>query len=152
MWACPECGRQFRNTSQAHSCARTTPESFFEQRPPELLAAYQKLLAALRRFGPVRVDGVKNGIMLKAETTFLAVKLKRDRIDLEFLLDAAVDEPPVYKTGQAWKSRVAHFVAVEGPDDITPKLVGWLRKSWRLAGGARQSGGPGRPTKPAASS
>jgi hypothetical protein len=135
MWACPECGRTFRNPSQAHSCVRTDPESFFAKRPPELLAAYRVLIAEVSRFGPVRVDGVKNAIMVKAVSTFLAIKPKRDRIDIEFLLDTMEDQPPVYKVVQAYKSRVAHFVALEGPGDVTPQLVQWLRRSWLLAGG-----------------
>ncbi|MBM3736605.1 MAG: hypothetical protein FJW39_12545 [Acidobacteria bacterium] len=135
MWACPVCGRKFRNTSQAHSCFRSNPEDFFKGKPPQLLAAYRKLAAEVAKLGEVRVDGVKNGIMIKARTTFLAVKAKKDRIDLEFLLETAHGDPPVYKTVQAWKSRVAHFAAVESPEDITPVLIALLRRAYTLSAG-----------------
>ncbi len=137
-WSCPKCKRSFKHKNQAHSCVRLDAEEHFVGKDPLVKKTYDALLLGVKKFGPVDVSPVKIGIMLKGASTFIAVKPKRSWIDMEFILDEAIDEYPVYKAIRYTKGRVAHFVRLEHPRDVSRKLVRWLRRSYQLVNGAGQ--------------
>lgn len=83
-------------------------------------------------FGNVTISPAKNCILLKSASTFLALKPKKEWMDIEFLLDEETDEFPVHKTLRVSKNRVAHFVRLEHPREITRKLTGWLKRSFEI--------------------
>ena len=51
-------------------------------------------------------------IFIKTKSTFMAVKVKRDRLDVDFFLDHLENVPLVSKYLQTSKHRVAHVVPV----------------------------------------
>jgi predicted transport protein len=81
----------------------------------------------------VRINSVKNAILFQAKSNFLAIKPKRSHLDLEFVLNEKVDEFPIYKTFQATKSKWAHFVRLESPEEIDEKLIQLLRKAYKIS-------------------
>lgn len=131
-WTCPNCRKQFKNRNQAHSCVRTEVADHFENKAPSIRATYDKLITELKKIGPITVNPVKHGIMIKAATTFVALKPKRDRLDLEFILNKEIVDFSVHKTVRYSPRRFAHFVALEKPGDVTRKLIKWLRDSYEL--------------------
>ncbi len=132
-WLCPECGRTFRNPNQAHSCVRIKPEALLQKSEPVVREIYRKLSVTVTRFGNVHVSATKSAIMFSRNSTFLAVKPKRQWLDIEYLLDTGTCAFPVYKTIRANKSRVAHFVRLESVRDISKTLEHNLKRAFRLA-------------------
>jgi Domain of unknown function (DUF5655) len=90
------------------------------------------LLKGVMKFGDVNVSPVKNGVMLKGLSTFLAVKPKKSWVDIEFILGETINEYPVHKTFRYTKGKVAHFVRLMQPKDVSKKLLGWLQESFRF--------------------
>lgn len=131
-WVCPDCGRQFKHKNQAHSCVRLDPDDHFFDKDPKVKETYDKLLREVKKFGNVNVSPVKIGVMLKAPSTFVAVKPKKMWTDLEFILDEEINEFPVHRTFRYTKGRFAHFVRLDGPNDVSKKLLGWLKRSYLL--------------------
>jgi len=136
LWVCPDCGRQFKHKNQAHSCVRLNPDDHFIGKDPKVRATYDKLLREVEKFGDVNVSSVKIGMMLKAPSTFVAVKPKKSWVDIEFILDEEINQFPVHKTFRYTKGRFAHFVRLEGPKDVSKKLLGWLKRSYLLVNGS----------------
>lgn len=62
----------------------------------------------------------------------MAIKVKKDHLDVEFFLDHLENVPPVSKYLQTSKHRVAHIVPIDSPNDINLQLKKWLRESYRL--------------------
>lgn len=62
----------------------------------------------------------------------MAIKVKKDHLDIEFFLDHVEDVPPVSKFLQTSKHRVAHIVPIDCTEDITPQLKKWMRSSFDL--------------------
>jgi hypothetical protein len=133
-WMCPKCHRRFKNPNQAHSCVRENPGDQFLKSEPHVKAIYNKLLREIRKFGPVNISPVRIGIMLKNESTFVAIKARKQFLDIEFLLPVELNEFPIHKTFRVSKQRVAHFIRLESPDEITKQILGWLKESYRLTG------------------
>ena len=131
-WVCPDCGRRFKHRNQEHSCVRLNPDDHFVGKEPRVRKIYDRLLSEVMKFGNVDVSPVKNGVMLKGQSTFLAVKPKKSWVDIEFILGEEVNVYPVHKTFRYTKGKVAHFVRLSSPQQVNKKLIGWLRESFRF--------------------
>jgi hypothetical protein len=78
MWACPDCGRTFANRNQSHTCARPGDlDQHFAGCEPQVRAAFDAVLAAVRAMGPVEVLAEKTRIALHARMSFAAFMPRR---------------------------------------------------------------------------
>jgi len=63
-------------------------EDLFKKRPQELKALYKKVFEIVKKFGAFREETVSpDVIFFKTKSTFLAVKVKKDHLEIEFFLD-----------------------------------------------------------------
>lgn len=135
MWSCPTCGRSFRNANQLHTCTLVRKEDLFAKRPVALKKLCEQVLAVTSSFGPYREEAVRpDVIFLKTKSTFMAIKVKKDHLDIEFFLDHIEDTPPVSKFLLTSKHRVAHIVPIDSRSDINAQLKKWMRTSYDLIG------------------
>ena len=133
MWTCPACHRRFRNTNQQHSCRLISKDDIFEKRPPELKKLYLQIEKIIKTFGKSREETLLPDVtFFKTKSTFLAIKVKRDHLDIEFFLDHLENVPPVSKFLQTSKHRVAHTVPIDDPADINEQLIKWMETSYLL--------------------
>lgn len=133
MWVCPQCGKEFKNTNQWHSCARLDVGVHLANKPPRILAIYDKLVAEVERFGDVRIEAVKTAIQIRTSSTFLSVKVKRNHVEVEFQLASKVDRYPVYRNFQISKNRFLHSAVLEDPDDLDAGMIDMLREAYDLS-------------------
>jgi hypothetical protein len=133
MWTCPNCGRKFKNAHQNHSCKLISKDGLFDKRAPELKTIYQKILAIVRKFGEFRVETIPpDTIFFKTISTFLAVKVKKAHLEVEFFLDHYEDDPSVSKFLQTSKHRYVHVVPVDREANIDKQLMAWMKSSYEL--------------------
>jgi len=133
MWTCPKCKRSFKRKDQQHTCDLISKEQLFAKRPADLKKLYDQIVKVVRKFGEYREETVKpDVIFFKTKSTFLAVKVKKDHLDIEFFLDHLEDQPPVSKFLQTSKHRVAHLVPIDDPEDINQQLIRWMKSSYEL--------------------
>jgi predicted transport protein len=133
MWTCPRCKRTFKRKDQQHSCTLIGKESLFEKRPVEMKKLFDQIEKIINKFGESRQETVKpDTIFFKTKSTFLAIKVKKDHLEVEFFLDHIENAPPVSKYLQTSKHRVAHVVPVDNPGDISQQLVKWMKNSYEL--------------------
>jgi predicted transport protein len=108
-------------------------EVLFARRPVELKHLYDKVVKQLKRLGEYREETVKpDVIFFKTRSTFLAVKVKKDHLDIEFFLDHLEDVPPVSKYLRTSKNRVAHVVPIDRAENINEQLIDWIKSSYLL--------------------
>jgi hypothetical protein len=97
-----------------------------------LRTIYRRLLAALRLFGPVRVDAVQTSINLVSTHHFGGLTVRRDYLRLGFLSDTRIDHPRIVHRLVLGPKRVGHTVLLRSPADIDRQLLGWLRRAYDL--------------------
>ncbi len=131
-WICPNCKKEFRNKNQAHSCARVEVEAHLLNKSLQVRAAFDKLMKELRKFGEITLNPVKTSIQVKAVSTFLSIRPKKTKIEIEFQLGSEVNATPVYKNFRISRNRVLHFAVLNGPEDVNASLMSLLRKSYDL--------------------
>ena len=132
-WVCPHCKRTFASEAQFHSHDVVDLEGHFAGRPPELGAAFNKLVASLP--SDVRLDPLKTAIILAARTTFSFVIVRAARLSVGIFLDRPLDSPRVSKVDQISSRKIANVVEVYGPGDIDHELRSWLLEAYRLRSG-----------------
>jgi hypothetical protein len=133
MWTCPNCGRNFKNTNQDHSCIVTDLESHFLNKETNVQTVFAKLLEEVSNFGEFTINPVKSAILLTAESHFLAIKPKKRWIDIEFVLPYKQNSFPIHKVVQAQKKKWAHFVRLETPEEVDNELIGWLQEAFKIS-------------------
>jgi predicted transport protein len=133
MWNCPKCGREFKRKDQAHSCKLVSKKSLFEKRAVHLKQLYERIVKEIKKFGKYREENLPpDVIFFKTDSTFLAVKVKKDHLTVSFFLEKAEDVPPVSKFLQVSKYRVVHRVPIDQPEDINQQLISWIKRSYKL--------------------
>lgn len=132
MWTCPVCERTFKHPNQSHSCAVYDAEWHLHAKSEKIKELYHALTEKINELKHVRYSHIKNAITVAAGSTFLAIKLKKDFIDVEFLFDREIHEFPVYKTLRVSKNRVAHYIKLHTKEDVNPQLIKWLHQSYNL--------------------
>ena len=133
MWTCPKCKRVFKRKDQQHTCTLISKEALFSKRPAQLKALYETIVKELRNIGDYREETVNpDVIFFKTQSTFLAIKVKKDHLDVEFFLDHVDKHPAISKYLQTSKHRVAHVVQLDREEDINKQLIGWIKSSYSL--------------------
>ena len=133
MWTCPKCKRSFKNANQNHSCILVSKDDLFAKRPAFLKQLYKKIVAIVNPLGEYREETVMPDVIyFKTKSTFLAVKVRKDHLEVEFFLDHHENDPSIAKWLQTSKHRFAHVVPVDSEEDITNQLTEWIEHSWHL--------------------
>jgi len=131
-WTCPECGKEFKNPNQEHSCVRVPLDEHLKNKPAVIRMIHDRLIMEVQRFGPYTLNPVKSSIQVKAGATFLSIKPKKDRVDLEFFLSREVDQPPITKSFRVSGNSVMTCASLDNVMHVNETLVGWLKESYEL--------------------
>jgi len=133
MWTCSKCKRSFRNTNQSHSCVPDSKKDLFADRPAFLKKLYDKIIVEVKLLGACREETVSPGVIyFKTKSTFLAIKVKKTYLEVEFFLDHHEDHPSIASWLQTSKHRFVHVVKLDCKTDITRQLMEWIKDSYHL--------------------
>jgi hypothetical protein len=131
LWACPKCGRQFARQRQAHSCKPFLLEQHFEGKPVgELL--YKKFKQAVRKkIGPFRVESLECCIHFVNATIFAAVKLFKDKIQLDFVLNHQIKNMSkrIHKYVPISANRHVYYIDIRKKKDIDNEVLDWIQEA-----------------------
>ncbi len=132
QWLCPDCRRRFGRANQSHQCRPAlTLDDYLARQPAEFRTTYKAVLRALAKLGPLDVDPVDVGIMIKRKRTFCELRARRDAVELSFKLSQPLSAPRIRKTIHSSTHRLVHFVDLRSPRDVDSELVAWLARSYR---------------------
>ena len=105
-------------------------ESHFFNKQQQVIDTFEKIKNIVLSFDDVRINSVKGAILFRAKSTFLAVKPKKNFLDIEFVLDQKVEGFPIHKTVKASKFKWAHFMRLESPNEVDEQLIMWIKQSY----------------------
>ena len=132
QWLCLGCRRKFGRANQSHVCAPAlTLEQYLQAQPETLRSTYRAVLKALAKLGPLDVDPVGVGIMVKRTRTFCELRPRRDAVELSFKLSEPLSDPRIRKTLRSSTHRRAYFLNLRSPKDVDRQLLDWLALSYR---------------------
>jgi hypothetical protein len=133
MWSCPKCKRSFRSTNQSHSCVPVSKNDLFADRPAVLKKLYDKIVVEVKKLGDYREEPVSPRVIyFKTKSTFLAVKVKKTYLEVEFFLNYHADDPSIASWLQTSRHRFVHIMKLDNEKDITTQLTEWIKHSYHL--------------------
>ena len=93
---------------------------------------YEKLITALQKFGPLKIEPKKTSIHLGNRFGFAGVYTRKDYINLEVHLSNKLTSKRVAKVEQASANRFHHTIKLTHPKDIDKELLTWLKQAYDL--------------------
>lgn len=106
----------------------------FENRTPEVMATYEAILKAVKKFGPVKEEAKKTSIHLVRKSAFAGIATRKSALILTLKSDSEVANRRITKREQTSANRWHLEVKLQAPEHVDRKILGWLRKAYELAG------------------
>jgi len=132
MWTCPECGRAFANRNQSHFCSHVRLEAHFIGRSPNVIATFDKLLAAARKSGPVTVLPEKTRIAFQVRMSFAAFTLRRRWVDGHVVLARRLESPRFRRIDLISPRNQVHVFRLHEPAEVDAEVEAWLAEAYSV--------------------
>jgi hypothetical protein len=133
MWTCPRCARTFANRHQTHTCASLGDvDRHFAGSAPEVRAAFDAALAAVRALGPVEVLAEKTRIALHARMSFAAFIPRRRWLTGHLVLARRVDSPRFLRIDVYSPRNVVHAFRLDSSADVDEEFTAWLSEAYAV--------------------
>jgi Domain of unknown function (DUF5655) len=133
MWACPDCGRTFANRNQTHTCAPLGGlDRHFTHASPAVRAAFDRVVVAARRLGPVEVLPEKTRIALHVRMSFAAFMPRRHWLNGHLVLARPLDSPRFLRVETYSPRNVVHTFRLTSPADVDDEFVAWLAEAYQV--------------------
>jgi len=93
---------------------------------------YEKLLSAMHKFGPIRIEPKKTSIHLANRFGFAGVYTRSNYINLEVHLNYKIKSKRVSKVEQASANRYHHTIKLASSKEVDKELLQWLKEAYDL--------------------
>lgn len=82
--------------------------------------------------GRSRIHPTKTNIRIAAQTAFVDLVLKKNWIDVQFLLSRELAHPRVQWMGAIGPQHYRHYLRLERPSDVDDEVRGWMQDSYTV--------------------
>lgn len=110
-----------------------TVANHFSDKEPVVRNIYDRLIKALRRFGPLKEEPRKTSIHLVNHSAFAGVATRKDYLLLTIRTNYAIESPRLAKTERISRNRFHHLVKLQSSEAIDAELLRWLKDAYQLS-------------------
>ena len=110
-----------------------TTGSHFEGKAPVVREIYDRLIKALKGFGPISEEPKKTSIHIVNRTALIGVATRKDYLILTIKSDRQLKSSRIHKSDQVSARRFHHEVKLTSPTDVDSELIGWLKSAYELS-------------------
>lgn len=134
-WTCPGCDREFGRANQSHVCVPgCTVDECFAGRNPVQREIYDLIIEHLQALGPVHIDAVQVGVLLKHERKLAELRPKARSLELSLVLPHDLRDARIARSIRTSADTVAHFIKLTTVDQVDDTLRDWLSEAYDYAG------------------
>jgi len=130
LWKCQECGREFANRNQSHSCGRHTLAHHFRGKPPAIRALFDGVVAAIRAIGPVRILPEKTRIAFQVRMSFAQVTPRQRWLDGHVVLARRLEHPRFRRVQTFSPRNHLHEFRLTQMSDLDADFRAWLAEAY----------------------
>lgn len=132
LWKCPDCGRRFANKNQSHSCGQHDLAHHFAGKAPLVRALFDRVVAAVRALGPMRVLPEKTRIAFQVRMSFAQVTPRKAWLDGHVVLARRLENPRFRRIDTISRRNHVHHFRLERLEDVDAELSEWLREAYAV--------------------
>lgn len=122
----------FFKKNQFHSCVSISIENHFKNKPSNLIRILSVLRKNIEKFGQIRIDAVKTEINFEGKSHFAVLKVLKDILRLEFVLNRKIKTPLLIRIKGPTSEYYTYVIKLKDLSDINKELLEWLRESYLL--------------------
>jgi hypothetical protein len=130
-WKCPKCERTIKHANQVHCCINQNVDTLFENKPQELVYAFDKILSYVFDIDEVEVSATKNCIIFFKTQTFLVIKPMRKELNIKFYLEEPNTKYPFFKVAKYGK-QFEHHIRLSAIEEVDEILFDFIKQSYQL--------------------
>ena len=132
LWTCPKCGRQFERKGQMHSCKIFPLNDHFKGKERSK-ALYEKFKVSVKnRLGDFKIESLECCIHFVSTFTFVAVKIFKEKIVVDFSLDHSLQKERTKKNIQMSAHRYLYNIEIKDENDIDDELMEWIEEAYSI--------------------
>jgi hypothetical protein len=132
LWTCSNCGRSFANRNQFHFCSDVKLDAHFAGREPQVIAIFERLLAAAQECGPVIVLPEKTRIAFQVRMSFAAFTLRRQWVDGHVVLARRLESPRFRRIDVISPRNQVHVFRLSDPSEVDAEVEAWLAEAYSV--------------------
>jgi hypothetical protein len=122
----------FANRRQPHACAKYTLRHHFRGKPPAIRALFDRVAAAVRAIGPVRILPEKTRIAFQVRMSFAQVTPRRAWLDGHLVLARRLEHPRFTRVETFSPRNHLHAFRLRAPGEIDDEFRAWLEEAYRV--------------------
>ena len=131
MWTCPDCGREFANRHQTHTCAPLgSLDDHLAGKPPEIAEIVHRVIACAQECGEVTVLPEKTRIALAARMSFAALMPRRRWVDGHVVLARRLEDPRFTRIETYSPRNHLHAFRLASVDEVDARFREWMREAY----------------------
>ena len=132
MWRCENCGREFANRNQTHTCGLHSLDAHFDDKPPRIRELFDAVIEAIEAIGPVVVLPEKTRIAFHIRMSFAQITPRHEWLDGHLVLARRIESPRFRKVETFSPRNHVHFFRIESRSDIDDQFRKWLAEAYAV--------------------
>ena len=132
LWTCPDCGNEFVNRNQYHSCARHSVDNPFEGKPATVREIFDRLRDRIEECGPVKLVPYRDRIGFMVRVRFAIAVPKTRWVDLSLWLRNRRESPRFRCVETLAPEAHVHTLRLTEPGQLDQDVLAWLREAYRV--------------------
>jgi len=132
LWRCDKCGREFANRNQSHACGTTELADHFRDKPAEIRALYDRVVAVLDTIGPVRILPEKTRIAFQVRMSFAQITPRKRWLDGHVVLARRLESPRFRRIETFSPRNHMHVFRLTSPAEIDDEFRQWLVEAYSV--------------------
>ena len=133
LWTCPECGKQYVNRNQVHSCRRFEPDDLFAGKPVHIRDLFDRLSAIILGFGPVKIEPSRDIIAFMVRVRFVSAVPRNRWLDVGLWLPRRIEDVRFRRVETIVLNAHLHVLRVTEPAQLDDEAVRrWLREAYAV--------------------
>jgi hypothetical protein len=132
LWRCKECGREFANRNQSHACGTHALDDHFRNKPPEIRAMFEQVVAMLATIGPVRILPEKTRIAFQVRMSFAQITPRQRWLDGHVVFARRLESPRFRRIETFSPRNHLHAFRLTQSSDIDAEFRAWLVEAYAV--------------------
>jgi len=136
LWQCPDCGRRFARTGQAHVCGQWTVAQHLAGKPVPVVDLYHRFEALVAACGPFYHDPVPQQIGFQGERRiFAGVNLTEQSLNGYLDLTRALADPRIRHTSPYTKRLFVNHFRIADPAQLDAGFAAYVAEAYAVGQG-----------------